>query len=123
MIRERATTFVDAADRLDFVFRDPPAVDAEAAAKFLVPDSAALLREAGGHALEASSRGRRAGHRAARQRVAAERGLAIKDVAQPARVALTGQDGEPGPLRGHGRPRQRALAGAPHSRYVSARGT
>ena len=30
MIRERATTFVDAADRLDFVFRDPPVVDAAA---------------------------------------------------------------------------------------------
>ena len=45
LIRERATTFVDAADRLDFVFRDPPALDAAAAAKFLVPPSAPLLRQ------------------------------------------------------------------------------
>ncbi|MGH7331118.1 MAG: glutamate--tRNA ligase, partial [Polyangiaceae bacterium] len=45
LIRERATTFVDAADRLDFVFRDPPAVDAPAAAKFLVSANAPRLRD------------------------------------------------------------------------------
>ncbi len=44
LIRERAHTFVEAADPLDFFFRDPPALDAKAAAKFLVPASAPHLR-------------------------------------------------------------------------------
>jgi glutamyl-tRNA synthetase len=95
MIRERATTFADAAERLDFVFRDAPDVDASAAAKFLGPENLALLRELAGilsgvepwtaQAIELRF-----------QAWLAERGLAIKDVAQPARVALTGRTASPG---------------------------
>jgi glutamyl-tRNA synthetase len=95
MIRERATTFVDAADRLDFVFREFPVVDEAAAAKFLVPENVPLLRELAGvlatvepwtaHAIEGKTLA-----------WLAERGLSIRDVAQPARVALTGRTASPG---------------------------
>jgi glutamyl-tRNA synthetase len=95
MIRERATTFADAAERLDFVFRDPPVVDGAAAAKFLGPENRALLRDAA-TALAAVEPWT---VQAIEQRFQAwlgERSLAIKDVAQPARVALTGRTASPG---------------------------
>ena len=95
MIRERATTFADAANRLDFVFRDPPSVDPEAAKKFLSAENAPTLRDLASvlekvepwtaHAIEAA--------------VVAwlgNTGLSIKEVAQPARVALTGRTASPG---------------------------
>jgi glutamyl-tRNA synthetase len=95
VIRERATTFVDAADRLDFVFRDAPVVDPAAAAKFLVPENAPRLAELASvlgpvepwtaHAIEEA-----VGTWLART------GWPIKDVAQPARVALTGRTASPG---------------------------
>jgi glutamyl-tRNA synthetase len=95
LVRERATTFVDAADRLDFVFRDPPAMDAAAVGKFLGPQVAPVLRELAAvlrpvepwtvQAIEARV-----------QAWLAEKGLQIKDVAQPARVALTGRTASPG---------------------------
>ena len=102
LIRERATTFVDAAARLDFLFRDRPTVDPAAAAKFLDAPNAALLRElakvleelptwtAGNSDWEASN---------LKQAIDAwllEKKLQIKDVAQPARVALTGSTTSPG---------------------------
>ena len=95
LVRERATTFVDAADRLDFVFRAEPAMEDAAVAKFLVPDAAANLRALAGQ-LEAATTWNA---QALEQRVhafLAERGLQIKDVAQPARVALTGRTASPG---------------------------
>jgi glutamyl-tRNA synthetase len=95
MIRERATTFADAADRLDFVFREAPVIDPAAAAKFLGEDAASRLVELAAvleqvepwtaHAIEE-------GVGAWFARV----GLPIKDVAQPARVALTGRTASPG---------------------------
>jgi glutamyl-tRNA synthetase len=95
LVRERATSFVDAADRLDFVYRDPPALDAAAATKFLVKSSAVRLRELATvvgsvdpwtapsleHAIESWVAGI---------------GVPMKDVAQPARVALTGRSASPG---------------------------
>ena len=95
LIRERATTFVDAADRLDFVFRDPPVIDAAAAAKFLGATSAPLLAELAGvlERIEPWT------PQAIEERVngwLAEKNLQIKDVAQPARVALTGRTASPG---------------------------
>ncbi|HEY6461685.1 MAG TPA: glutamate--tRNA ligase [Polyangiaceae bacterium] len=95
MIRDRATTFVDAADRLDFVFRDPPVFDEAAKAKFLGEASRPLLADLatvidGVTTWTAQS---------IEERVTAwlnERKLTIKDVAQPARVALTGRAASPG---------------------------
>ena len=46
LIRERATTFVDAADRLDFVFREPPVIDEAAARQFEAKVNDAIARGA-----------------------------------------------------------------------------
>jgi len=95
MIRERATSFVDAADRLDFVFRDPPAFDEAAKAKFLGP-ATAQLRGDFADALAKVEPWTAPALEAATTAWLAEKNLAIKDVAQPARVALTGRTASPG---------------------------
>ena len=95
MIRERATTFADAADRLDFVLRDPPIVDPAAAAKFLVPDSAPRLREMAA-IVDAVEPWSKSAIESAVEKWLSSVGLPIKDVAQPARVALTGRAASPG---------------------------
>jgi glutamyl-tRNA synthetase len=95
MVRERATTFADAADRLDFVFRDPPAMDPAAASKFLVAENAPRLR-ALADAIQGVEPWTAAALEARVHAWLAERGLPIKDVAQPARVALTGRTASPG---------------------------
>jgi glutamyl-tRNA synthetase len=95
MIRERATTLVDAADRLDFVFRDPPQVDPAAAAKFLGEASARMLGELAAVVEQVEPWTAQA----VEAKVVAwlgEKSLQIKDVAQPARVALTGRTASPG---------------------------
>jgi glutamyl-tRNA synthetase len=94
-IKTRANTLLDLNDMLDFYFREPPAEDEKAVAKFLVPEAAPHLR-------------------ALRERVASvepfertaleasvtawltETGLQLKNVAQPSRVALTGRSQSPG---------------------------
>ena len=94
-VRERARTFVEAADAMDYYFRAEPVVDEKARAKFFVPANALHLA-----ALAAALRG--AGEwtaKALEEAVnawLASSGLAIKDVAQPARVALTGRTASPG---------------------------
>jgi glutamyl-tRNA synthetase len=95
LVRERATTFADAADRLDFLFRNTPVFDAAAVAKFLQPSHAPLLREladivAGAKTWTAESL------EVAVQAWLTGKGLVMKDVAQPARVALTGRAASPG---------------------------
>jgi glutamyl-tRNA synthetase len=95
MIRERATTFVDAADRLDFVFREPPAVDQAAAAKFLVAANAPRLRDMA-NVIEKAEAWTVQALEAATNAWLASAGLQIKDVAQAARVALTGRTASPG---------------------------
>jgi glutamyl-tRNA synthetase len=95
LIRERATTFADAADRLDFVFRDPPTFDAAAAAKLLVPASAPLLRNFAA-AIENVESWSAAALEAAINAWLPSTGLPMKDVAQPARVAITGRAASPG---------------------------
>jgi glutamyl-tRNA synthetase len=94
-VRERAQTLVDAADGLDFLFRDPPAYDEKAVAKFLVPDKAkhlGALRE-----VIASAPGHT---KAVLEPHVVEwlkaQGLELKDVAQPVRVGLTGRSASPG---------------------------
>ena len=116
LIRERATTFVDAADRLDFVFRDPPVFDDAACKKFLVPSNAPRLRETAG-VLEAVTTWTVAELNKAFAEWFERAGLTIKDVAQPARVALTGRSASPGlyevmEMLGRERTLERLLAGA-----------
>jgi glutamyl-tRNA synthetase len=95
MIRERATTFVDAADRLDFVFRDPPVVDPAAAAKFLGEASSPVLAELAS-VIEHVEPWTAPAIEAKINAWLGEKNLQIKDVAQPARVALTGRTASPG---------------------------
>jgi glutamyl-tRNA synthetase len=95
LVRERATTFADAADRLDFLFREPPAVDAAASAKFLQPQAAPLLRELA-DVIAAAPAWTVLSLESATHDWLTSKGLAIKDVAQPARVALTGRSASPG---------------------------
>lgn len=94
-IRERARTFVEAADMLDYYFRPEPKLDEKAKAKFLVKENAPRLR--GLHdALAKVADWTEASTEAAMNAFLAEQGLQIKDVAQPARVALTGRTASPG---------------------------
>jgi len=94
-VRPRAENFVDAADKLDYFFREPPVMDEKAAKKFLVADKAARLP-----ALRALLAGiddftTKAIEAKVSAWLAAE-GLELKDVAQPARVAITGRSASPG---------------------------
>jgi glutamyl-tRNA synthetase len=93
-IRERARTLVDAANHLDFYFREPPELDPAARAKFLTPGAAAQLtawREAAAGVDPWEPAPLEAAARALLDRT----GTAMKDLAQPARVALTGRAQSP----------------------------
>ena len=94
-VRERSHTFVEAADSLDFFFRDEPVMDDKARTKFLVPHVAPLLRELA-LALGSVTEWGMGPLEARTVAWLDEKKLAIKDVAQPARVALTGRTASPG---------------------------
>jgi glutamyl-tRNA synthetase len=94
-VRDRASTFADAAERMDFYFRGEPEMDPKAVAKFLVPSAAPHLAGLEG----ALARVEEWSAVPIETRVSAwlaESGLQIKDVAQAARVALTGRTASPG---------------------------
>jgi glutamyl-tRNA synthetase len=93
-VRERAQTFVQAADLLDPFFRDPPVMDDKAAAKFLVGEAAPKLRDLG-TLLAGEADWSVATLEARVQAWLGERGMAMKDIGQPARVALTGRSASP----------------------------
>lgn len=95
LVRERATTFLDAADRLDFVFRERPTFDEGAVIKFLTPANAPRIRGLA-DAIAKVEPWNVDGLSSAVQSWLQANGLAIKDVAQPARVALTGRTASPG---------------------------
>lgn len=95
MIRERARTFAEAAEAMDYFFREVPVVDEKAGAKFLVPESAEVLRGLAS-ALEAAEPFDAKKIEDTMHAFMAERSLEIKHVAQPARVALTGRQASPG---------------------------
>jgi len=94
-IRERARTLVDAAHALDYYFREPPEIDEAARAKFLKPEAAPVLRRFAEVCQSAPEFTVPALEEAVRNWVEGE-GLKMKDVAQPARVALTGRTASPG---------------------------
>jgi glutamyl-tRNA synthetase len=95
MVRERGQTLCDSADRLDFLFRAEPVFDEKARAKFLRPEAVPAL-----HALRellASQEDFAAAPLEALVHGWVERaGLKLGEVAQPARVALTGRSASPG---------------------------
>jgi glutamyl-tRNA synthetase len=93
-IRERARTLVEAADALDYFFRDPPTLDEKAKTKFLKPEAAPHLRALADLLANTPEWSAVALEGRFREWIEAE-GLKMKDVAQPARVALTGRTASP----------------------------
>jgi glutamyl-tRNA synthetase len=94
-VRLRAKSLEDAAFGLDYFFRDPPQFDEKARTKFLGKAAAEVLAGFAELVREAPD------FRPAplEERFLAwveERGYKMKDVAQPARVALTGRAASPG---------------------------
>jgi len=94
LIRERARTLIDAAHALDYFFREPPVFDDKAKAKFLTPASAPHLTALSG-LFRAAERWDAEALEVALRAYVEERGLKMKEVAQPARVALTGRTASP----------------------------
>lgn len=96
-VRERARTFVEAAEAVDFYFRDPPRMDEAASAKFLGPAQVALLTTLAEkiEAIGATDELPRAEIDAAFEQTLAAHGLAMKDIGQPVRVALSGKTASP----------------------------
>ncbi len=95
LYRERGQNFKDAAELMDYLFRTEPVFDEKAVAKFLTPERADVLEHVAA-SLETADDFTAAALDARFQAFLAERGLAMKDVAQPMRVALTGRTASPG---------------------------
>jgi glutamyl-tRNA synthetase len=91
----RATTLVDLADGLDFYFREPPERDEKAARKFLTPDGKARTQALAAQVESVEPFERDVLEQVVKGWLEAE-GLSLKDVAQAARVALTGRSASPG---------------------------
>ena len=92
-VRERGKTLVELAEKAEFYFQDPPPLDQKAAAKFLTEDNKAMLvemKEALKEPLTAE------GFENLLRGLAEARGVKLGAVAQPLRVALTGQTASPG---------------------------
>jgi glutamyl-tRNA synthetase len=94
-VRERAKTFVEAAESLDFFLRDELVFDDKAVAKFLVPAAKPTLEEMA-TLVEGIDDFTVTGIGAAFAKWLEAKGVQIKDVAQPGRVALTGRSVSPG---------------------------
>lgn len=94
LVRPRARSLDDAAHAVDYFFREPPELEEKAKKKFLVPDSApriAAVREA-----FAAADWNETALETAMKSVVERLDVKMKEVAQPARVALTGRTASPG---------------------------
>ncbi|MBI5532567.1 MAG: glutamate--tRNA ligase [Deltaproteobacteria bacterium] len=94
-IRQRARTLIEAAEALDFYLRDKPVYDPAAVKKVLTPECVDNLEAVAG-AIESIDKFDQPGIEAAIQALLTARGLQMKAIAQPARVALTGKTASPG---------------------------
>jgi glutamyl-tRNA synthetase len=96
LVMPRASTLIEVAEAVDYFFRDAPELDQAAAQKLLTPaiaDKLAALREQLAAAPEPFER------TALDARIKGwleQSGTALQDIAQPARVALTGRKASPG---------------------------
>ena len=93
-IRERAHTLVEAAHALDYYFRAEPELDEKAKGKFLKPAAAPHL-EALADLFETAEPFEATQLEQLFRGFVEERGIKMKEVAQPARVALTGRSASP----------------------------
>lgn len=92
-VRERGKTLPELAAKAEFYFQDPPPLDPKAAAKVLTPENLVILsqmREALKAPLTAE------GFESLIRGLAEGKGVKLGAVAQPLRVALTGQTASPG---------------------------
>jgi glutamyl-tRNA synthetase len=94
-LRERAQTLVELVDHGSYYLNEAIAVDVKAAAKFLKPEAASLLRELADRLERIESWQPQAIQRVF-EAVMAERQLALGKLAQPVRVAVTGGTASPG---------------------------
>ena len=94
VIRDRAHTFVEAADLLDFFLREEPVMDEKLAGTVLNGAAAERLRAVIA-VLETCPSWDEASLDAALKAWVQRQGLAFKDVAPPLRVALTGRGASP----------------------------
>lgn len=92
-VRERGKTLVELAAKAEFYFQDPPPLDPKAAAKVLTPDNLPLLAQMR-EALKTPQTAE--GFESLLRGLAEEKGVKLGAVAQPLRVALTGQTASPG---------------------------
>jgi len=95
LIRERGRNLVDAANHLDFYFREPPTFDEKPTKKFLKPEAAEHL-EALASIFEALPAFEEAPLEEAFKKYGEDNDLKMKIYAQPARVALSGRAATPG---------------------------
>ncbi|UJR82630.1 glutamate--tRNA ligase [Sandaracinus amylolyticus] len=94
-VKTRATTLIDIVEMVDFYFREPPAEDEKAVAKFLVKESAPTLKALRDHIANVQPFDRVALEASVNEWLA-QTALQMKNVAQPARVAMTGKTASPG---------------------------
>lgn len=93
-IRERSRTLADAARDLDFYFREPPELDAAARSKLLTPEAAPRLEQLRERLAAAAAWEAPLLETEVRQWTE-QAGIKMKEIAQPARVALTGKTASP----------------------------
>ncbi len=94
-IKPRAATLQQAAEMMDFYFRESPAMQEKARNKFLKPEAESVLHQLG-ELLATVDRFDRESLEARVKAWLEQSGIALKQVAQPARVALTGKGESPG---------------------------
>jgi len=91
----RASTLIELAEAADYFLRPVPVFEDKARRKFLVPEFAAHLRELLSRVEAAESFDLASLEASVNGWLEAE-GLSMKDIAQPARVALSGRTRSPG---------------------------
>jgi glutamyl-tRNA synthetase len=120
LVLPRSTTLVELAEAVDYFFRDPPVVDDAAARKLLTAESADKLDGLADQVAAIEPFERTAIEHAVKAWLE-QTGAAIQEVAQPARVALTGRKASPGlfevmEVLGKERTLSRLAAGAQRAR-------
>ncbi len=95
LVRPRARTLAEAANALDFFFRETPELDDKAKKKFLTPEAVPYLQALRTVLGDSPAWEEEPLERRFREWVESE-GLKMKQVAQPLRVALTGRTASPG---------------------------
>ncbi len=94
-LKARSKTMVEMAEKAGFFFRDPRPYHDNAARKFLTPQTAPLLKEIA-RRLEGLGEVSQDALNALFNDLAVQTGLKMLNLAQPVRVALTGQTASPG---------------------------